>query len=149
MLPTDLLSFTSTKIKAISCATSLEENYFKLQATDACHQRQQQQQRRQLGWRSPPTPESHASGGPDAARPPAPLRLQSRGRMGRGGGRAPLARSGAPSSIHNAMDPAAGAHVSTFPEGNAGDGGGGAPPPQRARMEGGGGTPAGKQRGKV
>ncbi|XP_052616063.1 basic salivary proline-rich protein 3-like [Peromyscus californicus insignis] len=56
--------------------------------------------------------------------------------MGRGGGRAPLARSGAPSPTHSAMDPVARAHVPTSPEGNGGGGGGGAPPPRRARIEG-------------
>ncbi|XP_035297485.1 basic salivary proline-rich protein 3-like [Cricetulus griseus] len=56
--------------------------------------------------------------------------------MGRGGGRAPLARSGAPSPTHSAMDPAAGAQGPTSPEGNDSGGGGGAPPPRRTRMEG-------------
>lgn len=67
--------------------------------------------------------------------------------MGRGGGRAPPAPSGAPSLAHSAMGPAVGrgaeAQVLASP-GGGGGGGGGAPPPLRAPTKDGGGMPAGE-----
>lgn len=80
-------------------------------------------------------------------RRPGPLRLQSRGCMGRGGASDPRAEQGS-SPAHSAMDPAAGRGVQKAQMRLPPGGGRGAPPRCGLRRKMGEG-PAGKRRGRV